>query len=48
MDTILIVTGIAGVVLVAAGAHSRYLRARVKEVRGHAAPHYRARNRYTH
>jgi hypothetical protein len=48
MDTILIVAAIAGIVLVAAGLHSRYLQARLKHVRGRAMPHYRSRNRYTH
>ncbi len=48
MDTVLIIASIAGLVLVAAGLHSRYLQARLKDVRGRTAPHYRARNRYTH
>lgn len=50
MDTILIVTiaGIAGALVAAATAHSRYLQARLKHVRSRNALHYRTRDRSAH
>jgi len=46
--SVVTVSSIGIVLILVAGLHSRYLQARLKQVRSRNAPHYRARMRQPH